>query len=126
MIRLYTFVFYLIYSGFRKLNRKDIPEINAVILMSLWNFMYLMIPYAVARHVIEGDLRMHKAFVVGIILSIMLLKYFLLIRNRKYWRIYRRYQEQVEFRYKYGPYVLIGYLVFPILVFVIFTYTIWK
>jgi hypothetical protein len=126
MIRLYTFVFYLIYSAFRKLNRKDIPEINAILFMSLWNFMYLMIPFAVARYVTGMDLRIPKVLVAGVILSICLVKYFLLIYNRKYWRIYRKCQKQVEFRYKYGIYVLIGYLVLPILVFAIFTFTIWR
>jgi hypothetical protein len=126
MIRLYTFVFYLIYSAFRKLSRKDNPEIKAVVLMSLWNFFYLLIPFGVARYVTGMDLRIHKVLLVGIFLSIFLVKYFLLIQNRKYWRIYREYQKQVEFRYKYGPYVFIGYLVLPILVMAIFTFTIWR
>jgi hypothetical protein len=126
MKKIYVFIFYLVFKFFIKIGKKDIPERKAIVVLSLWDFFYLLIPYAIIRYVTGEDIWMPQVVIAIIIIVIFLLHFFLLIYNNRYLRIYRQYEAQQEFTNKYGAPIIITYLLFPILMPLLFTFTIWR
>lgn len=126
MKRIYIFIFYLIYKFFIKIGKRDIPERKAIVVLSLWDFLYLLIPYGGIRYVTGEDIWIPKVVIVIIIVVFFFLAFFLLIHNNRYLRIYRQYERQEKFTDKYGALTVITYLLLPILIPLLFTFTIWR
>ena len=126
MIKLYKLIFYMLYKFFISIGRKDIPERKAIVVLSLWDCFYLLIPYGLVRYFVNRDLFIHKALAVSLIFSIGLIHFFSLVYNNKYLRIYRHFEKAPVFKDKYGVIILAAFLLFPVVTMVIFTFTIWK
>lgn len=110
----------MLYKFFIGIGKKDIPETKAIVVLSLWDFFYLLIPYGLLRHLTNKELLIPK-WVVGIVfVAIVLIHFVFLIYTNRYLRIYRRFEREASFRDKYGAVIVVAYLLFPLFAAVIF------
>lgn len=126
MAWVYRFIFYLFYKFFIRVSKKDIPERKAIVVLTLWDFFYLLIPYSIVTFVLNKKWLFSKLFIGVLIVLIALIHFFSLIYSKKYLRVYKEFEKQTELRAKYGALIIVSYLLIPILFFIIFTFTIWR
>jgi hypothetical protein len=125
-MELHNYLFYLFFKFFISLGRKDIPESKAIVVLSLWDCFYLLIPYGLIRYVTGKDLLVPKWIIGCLYIAIALTYFFLFIYNKRYLRIYRKFERERDFNNKYGAVIIALYLLLPFVFMIIFTFTIWK
>jgi hypothetical protein len=108
-----------------RIGRKDIPERKAVVVLSFWDFLYLIIPYGFIRYSIGENLYIPKLFIFVFFVLICLVHFFLLIPNKRFLKIYREFENDGRYR-KNNKLMLAIFLVLPFIVMVLFTFTIWR
>lgn len=126
IIKLYKYIFYLLFKFFIKVSRKDIPESKAIVLMCLWIGLYLLIPYGLIRYAMTNYFKISNWVFVSIYVILCLVHFIYLLSAKKYLHIYRDFERDFEYRNKYKIIPLLLFLSLPIIVPIIFTFTIWK
>jgi hypothetical protein len=126
MNKVYEFIYYSLYKFCLNIGRKDIPERKAVVLLSLWEFLYLMIPFGLLRFFTGKDLRIPKPFLVAAFIAVCLIHFYHLVYKKGCLRIYRNFEKDIEFRKRYGIIIPLLFILTPILAMVLFTFTIWN
>jgi uncharacterized membrane protein YidH (DUF202 family) len=121
MARLYNFIFYLIYKLFIKLWKKDIPEMKALVLFSLWEAFYLLIPFGIVRYAIRRNIHLSKTTLAITLILIVICNVYLFMRNNRYLKIYRQFEKMPDLKKKYGPITMIAFFLIPILALIVFT-----
>jgi hypothetical protein len=104
-----------------RVGRKDIPEIKAIVLFSLWNFFYLLIPFGIIRSVTGRNLTLSKGVIITVFIVIAISNLYLLMNNNRYLKIYREFEKQPKLKSKYGLVTMLAYFLIPILAAVVFT-----
>jgi uncharacterized membrane protein len=122
----YELIFYVAYRFFINVGRKSDPHAKAVVLLSVWDMLYLFVVFALVREFWLPDLLFSKTIVVIAYVLNCLLHITFLIRNKRYLRIYREFQLKREYVHTYGVVIFATYIVAPIALMILFTFTIWR
>jgi uncharacterized membrane protein len=122
----YELIFYVAYRFFINVGRKSDPHAKAVVLLSLWDMLYLFVVFALVREFWLPDLLFSKTVVVIVYVLNCLLHITFLICNKRYLRIYREFQLKREYAHTYGVVIFATYIVAPIVLMILFTFTIWR
>ena len=124
-MKLYRFIYYSFFKFCIRLGKKDIPERKAIVLLCLWEWLYLLIPYGLLRHATGLQLSIPKVAIYGWFGILCVVHFFSLINNKRYLRIYREFENDPRYRktYAFVPFV---FLLLPIFIMVVFTFTIWQ
>lgn len=126
MKKIHSFIFYSLYNFFVKIGRKDIPERKAVVVLSLWESLYLLIPFGLIRYFISIDLRFPTPVVGGLCILICIINFYYWVYTKRYLRIYRDLKKDIEFNRKYGVIIPSIFFLIPILTPIVFAFTIWS
>lgn len=126
MIKLYRFLYYSLYKFCMKLGRKDIPERKAVVILCLWEGFYFLLLYAGIRYFLNNNFYIPKVLIVSFFFGVCLIHYFSLISNNLYLKIYREFEKDIGYRKKNKLITPLVFILFPFIVLLIFTFTIWR
>jgi len=126
MKKIHSFIFYSLYNYFIKIGRKDIPERKAVVILSLWESLYLLIPFGLVRYFTSIDLRFPTPVVGGLCLLICIINFYYWVYTKRCLRIYRDLKKDIEFNRKYGVIIPSIFFLIPILTPIVFAFTIWS
>lgn len=125
-MKLYRLIFYMLYKFFIRIGKKDIPERKAVVLISLWDFFYLLIPYGLLRYFTGRELLVPKIYIALCFVSICAIHFYYLVYKSQCLRIYKEFQSHRQYVSNYGGVTILIFMVLPILIPLIFTFTLWK
>ena len=126
MGKLYRFVFYLLYEFMIRIGRRDIPESKAIVIFTLWECFYLLLPYALLRYVTGANLKIPKAILISGFVAFASFNFFYMIYSKRFVNIYKEFENDKDFANRYKVIVSVVFLSFPILIMLLFTFTIWK
>lgn len=126
MAKFYRFIFYLLYKFMIRIGRRDIPESKAVVIFTLWESFYLLLPYSLMRYLVGADLKIPKTLLISFFIVLALFNFFSIVYNKRFIKIYREFQNDKEFTKRHEVIVPLVFLLFPILAMAVFTFTIWN
>jgi hypothetical protein len=116
---MYQYLFYLYYRFFFNISRKNMPEANAILVLSILFSFYLFIFYALITSATGGVWRIPRLLIVVIYFIIFIFHYILFVRKKRYRKIYTDYRQKIHFTNRFGTLIALGYLIIPFL-FIIF------
>lgn len=116
----FDYFFYLLYKVLIKIGRYDIPERKAVVVLSLWEGFYLLIPYGVSMK-LGFSFSVPKMLVAGVFLLICALNFYFYIYNGYYLKVYKSFEKRVDRSRGKDLVILLAFLLAPILAMAIYS-----
>ncbi len=109
------YLYYKLWQQFKRVKTNDSPATNAMILLTLWQFLNLSLIYIIIEQYFSHELRLifnskrEIYLYVGFFYSLLtLINYFLLYKNRE--KIFIKYKDETTKQNKLGNIILLIYI----------------
>jgi len=110
------YLYYKLWQQFKRVKTNDMPATNAMIFLTIWQFLNLFVIYVLINHYFVGGVKLELkstseiSLFAGFFYSILtLINYFVLYKNRE--SISARYINEGKIQAKTGNILLVLYIV---------------
>lgn len=110
------YMYYKLWQLFKRVKTNDMPATNAMIFLTIWQFINLFVVYILIEQYFVGELRLvfesknDIYLTVGFFYSLLtLINYFFLYKNRE--KLFKKYRIETLNRNKLGNILLLIYII---------------
>jgi len=110
------YLYYKLWQLFKKVKTNDMPATNAMIFLTLWQFINLFVVYILIEKYFVGEISLvfesknNIYLIAGFFYSLLtLINYFFLYKNRE--KLFKKYRMETRNRNKLGNILLLIYII---------------